>query len=115
MNKLRTLRKKKDLTLDEVGKQVFLSRSVVGRLESGKMTLTEDYIKKFCQFYNVSSDYLLGYTEIPRSEPSLKANAIYYGGDPDKLTHEQIRAIENMYFFYIRHNKRTFGDTPDND
>jgi len=60
MNRLKELRIKKGLTTRELSKFVSVNHSTITNLENGKTSLNDDYIKIFCSFYNVSSDYLLG-------------------------------------------------------
>lgn len=60
MNKLKYLRLLKGLTIRDVGAKTNINRSTISELERGKISLTEKYIKVFCAFYNVTSDYLLG-------------------------------------------------------
>lgn len=59
-NRLRHLRKNKGLTVREMAKQTGISYPTISRLENGLITYTSEYIYILCNFFNVSSDYLLG-------------------------------------------------------
>ena len=60
MNRLRELREDRDLTLADVGAAVGASGTAVARYEAEKRALTAGLILKFCAFYGVTADYLLG-------------------------------------------------------
>lgn len=60
MNKLKILRTNRKLTTRELATLVNINHSTITNLETGKTALNDNYIKVFCDFFNVSSDYLLG-------------------------------------------------------
>ena len=60
MNRLRELREDHDLTLAAVGEVIGATATAVGRYETEKRALTAELIQKFCAFYGVTADYLLG-------------------------------------------------------
>ena len=57
--KLITLRKEKGLSQEEFGNILDVSRQSVSKWELGQAQPDVDKIKKICEFYNVSFDYLL--------------------------------------------------------
>ncbi|MDT2905182.1 helix-turn-helix transcriptional regulator [Lactococcus lactis] len=59
-NKLKTLRKSKELTQSELARQLNLSKGTVSSYEQGKMYPSVEVLIKMCQILGVSSDYLLG-------------------------------------------------------
>lgn len=91
MNRLKELRIKKGLTTRELSKFVSVNHSTITNLENGKTSLNDDYIKIFCSFYNVSSDYLLGlsnekkYSTIPVVKLPIYRHI--YANEP-KLRHD---------------------------
>lgn len=58
--RLRELRKYKDVGQKEVGAIIGLSESSIGKYELGERTPDPDSIIKLADFFNVSTDYLLG-------------------------------------------------------
>lgn len=60
MNRLRELRKKKNLTLRDLSDILNISFGQLGKLERGESLMSSEQIKLFTDFFNVSADYLLG-------------------------------------------------------
>lgn len=63
MNKLKKLRIRLNLTLRELAEYVDMAHSTLQLLELGKRKFNEDHILKLCNFFDVTSEYLLGYSE----------------------------------------------------
>jgi len=63
MNRLRELRKEKKLTLIELAKIVNINKTSISRYELGEVEMKADIIEVFSNFFNVSTDYLLGKTD----------------------------------------------------
>ena len=59
-NRLKELRKTAGLTQTEIGKIIGFTQSHYASYERGATELTEKLIIKLSQFYDVSTDYLLG-------------------------------------------------------
>ncbi len=70
MNRLRELRKEKKLTTRELASKINLNYVSISRMENETQGITGEYISIFCKFFNVSSDYLLGLSDIrnPKEE-----------------------------------------------
>ena len=60
--RLEDLRKDKDLTQEQLAKLLDLKREQYRRYETGINEIKAGFIIKICKFYNVSADYLLGFT-----------------------------------------------------
>lgn len=60
VNKLRELREDRDLSQAQVGKLLNKSQQGYAHLENGKARFSIDDLIKLCEFYEVSSDYILG-------------------------------------------------------
>ena len=71
MNNLRILREERGLRQEELGKSVYLASSAISAVENGRRTMSEDMILRFCAFFGVSSDYLLGRTGLRRPVPEI--------------------------------------------
>lgn len=46
----------------QLGKIFNMSQKKISRLETGKSQITPDEIKTYCEYFKVSADYLLGFT-----------------------------------------------------
>lgn len=58
--KLRTLRKRRGLTLKQLAKEFGLSaHSHISEIESGKSKPTSEFVVKAARFFNVTTDQLL--------------------------------------------------------
>lgn len=64
MNRLNKLRTEKRITLRELAEKVNIDYTALSRVENGKRNLTDNDIAILCSFFNVSSDYLLGYSDV---------------------------------------------------
>lgn len=73
MNRLKFLREEKGLLQEDIGKLLNLSGRAIGNYENGKRDMSPDTIIKLANFFNVSTDYLLGKTDI-RNETNEKAH-----------------------------------------
>ena len=59
-DRLKDIRNKKDMTLDEVAKSVGVSRQTIQRYESGVIpNIPPDKISKLANLFNTSTDYLI--------------------------------------------------------
>lgn len=61
--RLRRLREQKKKTQQVVGDFCGVSRSMISVYESGEVEPTASVIRKLANYFDVSSDYLLGLTE----------------------------------------------------
>lgn len=64
-NRLKLLRKEKNhITQEEVAKQVNITRATLSRYESGEIEPTINTVIDLAKFFNVSLDWLAGYSDI---------------------------------------------------
>lgn len=61
--RMRDLREDRDFTQDYIAKILNITRQQYQLYESGKRKLPIDLLAELCKFYNVSSDYILGFTD----------------------------------------------------
>lgn len=62
-NRLKELRKSKHLTMRKLGEEIGLDFSAISYFENGKMSFSANSLTKLANFFNVSIDYLLGYSQ----------------------------------------------------
>lgn len=65
MNRLKALRKEKGITQKELSEAFNVAQNTVSGWESGNREPSKEFIKKLAEYFNVSTDYLLGFTDNP--------------------------------------------------
>lgn len=71
-NRLKEIRKDKDLTQEDIAKVLSTSQVQYSRYEMGIRLLPIDKLVILADFYNVSTDYLLGITNERKPYPKTK-------------------------------------------
>ena len=61
--RMRNLREDRDLTQKEVAKVINKSQQGYSHIEEGRAELKIDDLKKLCEFYGVTSEYIIGMTD----------------------------------------------------
>ena len=84
--KLKALRKEKKLNQGEVAELLGITAQAYQKYEYGTAELTHENLVKIADFYNVSTDYLLGRTEIKEMNTLPK----------DEPTEEEVKDLENQ-------------------
>ena len=75
--RMKDLRVEKGLTRETLGQQTGLSRSALGNYESGNFKDISPFaITTLAQFYGVSTDYLLGVTEL-KNHPNAELHELH--------------------------------------
>lgn len=70
MNRLKSLRLENNKLQSDIGKILGVSDRAVGNYENGKRDMSPETIIKLANYFNVSTDYLLGKTDIRKTENS---------------------------------------------
>lgn len=68
--RMKDLREDSDLNQENVAKVLNITRQQYQLYESGKRKLPIDKLMEICKFYNVSADYLLGFTDTYKELPN---------------------------------------------
>lgn len=89
--RLKSLRNAVKLNQTELGEKLNCQRTRIADLERGKSTPTIEDITILCKTFNVSSDYLLGISDIATTDVELKAICEYTGLSEDAL--KNIKAL----------------------
>ena len=66
--RIRDLREDNDLTQKEVAKKLNCSQQVYSNYELGQRDIPTDILIKLSSLYNVSTDYILGISDIPERQ-----------------------------------------------
>lgn len=79
--RLRGLRESKDLTQSALGEILNVSKQTISNYENGVSSPDQDSLSRLADYFNVSTDYLLGRTDDPRTLHDRLAEAAQ--GDPE--------------------------------
>lgn len=71
--KIKTLRNKEGISQQELSRLIGTSKSTIGLYETGETFPNAENIKKLAEHFNVSSDYLLGLTDVPTTDTTIQA------------------------------------------
>lgn len=100
--RLKQLRTEQNLTQKELAKNINTSQQNIGFWETGKRNPKYDMIEKLANFFNVSTDYLTGKSNIKHPESDIdKAidKSVAYNGKPiTNNDREAIKAFLSTYF-----------------
>lgn len=89
--RLKKLREKSGFTQKKVAAAFGLTNFQLSRYESGQSNPDPDLIAKFADFYEVSTDYLLGLTDNPQPKKSVTV-----AGQEFNLTPEELKLFEEL-------------------
>lgn len=112
MNRIKYLRKERNITQDVLAKLLGLETAGISKLETGRVPLKDEYIIKLANYFDVSADYLLGNSDIRKIE-DLDTDKIKIGlskKDYKLPTKEQQDKIEEFAKFVLKDNLKKDGD-----
>lgn len=101
-DRLKELRLENNLLQKDIANKLNLTTSAYGYYEQGKRVPDSETIKILSNFYNVSSDYLLGISDIRNytDDPNITI-ALHSDTDYDDLPDEAIKEIHG-FIDYIK-------------
>jgi transcriptional regulator with XRE-family HTH domain len=67
--RLRDIREDKDLSQTDIAKVLNTDQRVYSNYETGKRALPIDHLITLCKLYDLSADYILGFTKEPTPLP----------------------------------------------
>ena len=68
VKRIRDLREDNDKTHQEIADILGTSQTMYARYERGANEMPIRHLIKLCEYYSVSSDYVLGFTETPNKK-----------------------------------------------
>ena len=96
-DRLKLLRKSKKLTQTEFASRFNIATGTIGMWETGKRIPDTETLKKLANFFDVSVDYLLGRTDVPKEaralDEQLKGVDFALYGETHDLTEEEKQDI----------------------
>lgn len=105
MNRLKFLREEKGLFQSDIAKILGVSIAAVGFYENEKRDMSPDTIIKLAEYFNVSTDYLLGKSDIRNIEDDFK---FAYHKETEGLSEDEIKEALEFYkkIKYGKENKK---------
>lgn len=101
-DRLRKLRKERNLSQDDLGQSLNLGGRTIGNYESGERLPALDTLVKLADFYEVSIDYLLGRTDNRRLNSTTSEMSIFENLPPE--AYEELKILlEFLQYKYIKH------------
>lgn len=93
-HKLKNLRLEKDVTLEELAQSIGSSRSLLSKYERGASEPGLRQLKKLADFYDVSLDYLFGFTNDKRPIISAERLNELFSALTENKKREAIRYLQ---------------------
>ena len=78
MNRIRELRKCRGISQSELGEAIGLNHSTIAKYELGSRSVNIDTIRKMCDYFGCSMDYLMGQPEKAASDDDENIIAAYH-------------------------------------
>lgn len=104
IERLKKLRKERKLTQKDIATFLDISQPAYQQFESGKKKMNLETMEKLADFFNVSTDYLLGKTDFPDLDLEVDIdnaidNSVAYDGTP--ITDNDREIIKNFLKDYF--------------
>lgn len=97
MNRLKILREEKELLQSDIGKILGVTSNAIGYYENGKRDIPTEYVIKLAEYFNVSTDYLLGKSDIRNPEELKNIPFANNGGlNTDGLDEEDLKELQKQ-------------------
>ena len=97
MNRLKFLRNEKGENLEKIAKYLDVSIQTVSNYENEKREMTPETIIKLAEYFNVSTDYLLGKSDIRNPEELKNVKFANAGGlDTKGLDEEDLEELQRQ-------------------
>lgn len=108
MNRLRFLRTEKGESLEKIARYLNVTIQTISNYENEKRDMTPDTILKLADYFGVSTDYLLGKTDIRNIEEDFK---FAYHKETEGLSEDEIK--EALEFYKMVKNRKNKEDKKD--
>lgn len=97
MNRLKFLRTEKKENLYKIAKFLNVSIQTVSNYENEKREMTPDTIIKLAEYFGVSTDYLLGKSDIRNYDEDEKEFRFAFHKETEGMTDEEIKDALRFY------------------
>ena len=117
MNRLKYLRTARGENLEKVAEYLNVSIQTISNYENEKRDMTPDTIIKLAEYFGVSTDYLLGKSDI-RNPEKADLDKLQIGlstKDYTNISDTQIKQIEDFAKFVLKDNKKEDKEKNENN
>lgn len=98
MNRIKQLRNEKGINQDVLAKLLGLETAGISKLETGRVPLKDEYIIKLANYFDVSTDYLLGNSNTRKTEQQIKDEFSFaYHKETEGLSEDEIKEALEFY------------------
>ena len=100
MNRLRFLRSEKGEGLEKLAKYLNVTVQTISNYETEKRDMTPNTILKLAEYFNVSTDYLLGKSDVRNPEELKNVQFANNGGlNTEGLGEEELKELQRQIDF----------------
>lgn len=112
--RLKMLRAEKKITQEELGKVVNVTKVSISGYENGNRTPDTETLQKLADFFNVSTDYLLGRADI-RSENKNNSLQGWLRSENEDLSENERKELEKDIQGYLAHRRERIFESRKNN
>lgn len=102
-NRLKMLRTEKKITQEELGKFVNVTKVSISGYENGNRTPDTETLQKLADYFDVSTDYLLGRTDVKNENNSLQG---WLRSENEDLSETERYELEKDIKDYLSHRRK---------
>lgn len=77
MNRIKQLRNERNINQDVLAKLLGIEIAGISKLETGRVPLKDEYIVKLAEFFGVTTDYILGKSDIRNPQASFNDDELH--------------------------------------
>ena len=108
--RLKSLRKEAGLTQKEIADHFKTSPQSYAQWEKGLRSPSKESLEKLAQFFNVSTDYLLGNSELKNPEDQLSNVELLFRKTSKNMTPEQKETFQKELLEFMEIRKKAFEE-----
>lgn len=108
--RLKSLRLEAKLSQKELSKELNISQQIITFYEQGKRNPKRETLEKFANFFNVSTDYLLGNTDIKNPEETISDVDMLFRRTSKDLTPEQQEVFKQELMEFMEMRRKAFEE-----
>lgn len=106
-NRIKLLREEKQIKQDDLAKILSISPSAVGMYERDEREPNDEITLKLAEYFGVSTDYLLGKSDIRNPEELKNVRFANAGGlDTDGLDEEDMLELQRQIYYIKKMKER---------
>jgi hypothetical transcriptional regulator len=108
--RLKSLRKEAGLTQKEIADHFKTSPQSYAQWEKGLRSPSKESLEKLAQFFNVSTDYLLGNSELKNPEDQLSNVELLFRKTSKNMTPEQKETFQKELLEFMEIRRKAFEE-----